>query len=323
MFSLNGNWVDLIVIVILVYYATEVLRYGLWVILSDFLSFLGSIIIAFKTYPFTSGLLKSNFDLPASVANALGFIIAAILFQTVLKYLISYLIGKLPKKILKNKYNKLLSLLPAIGEGLIVVGFLLTVFLALPVNPGIKKDISESRIGSLILKGTGGVETAFKNIFGGVVDDALTHLTIRPGSRETVKLNTKIATLTIDEVSESGMLALVNEERKKHGLGELSWNPSVVPVARAHARDMWERNYFSHYSPEGEDVGDRLSKAGVRYFVAGENLALAPTLQTAHTGLMNSEGHRENILNPSFKKIGIGVIDNGYYGKMFVQVFTD
>jgi uncharacterized protein YkwD len=52
-------------------------------------------------------------------------------------------------------------------------------------------------------------------------------------------------------------------------------------------------------------------------------LALAPTLATAHTGLMNSEGHRANILEPKFKRVGIGVIDNGVYGKMFVQVFTD
>jgi len=46
-------------------------------------------------------------------------------------------------------------------------------------------------------------------------------------------------------------------------------------------------------------------------------------VSTAHVGLMNSEGHRENILDPKLNKIGIGVIDNGVYGKMFVQVFTN
>jgi uncharacterized protein YkwD len=86
---------------------------------------------------------------------------------------------------------------------------------------------------------------------------------------------------------------------------------------------MWRRNYFGHVSPEGHDAGDRLNAAEVSYQMAGENLALAPTLQSAHTGLMNSEGHRANILDPDFRRVGIGVIDNGYYGKMFVQVFTD
>ena len=111
--------------------------------------------------------------------------------------------------------------------------------------------------------------------------------------------------------------------RRKRGLHELTWRPEVVPVAREHARDMWEREYFGHVSPEGKDVGDRLEEAGVSYTFAGENLALAPTVITAHNGLMNSEGHRENILEEEFNRMGIGVIDNGVNGKMFVQVFTN
>ena len=61
----------------------------------------------------------------------------------------------------------------------------------------------------------------------------------------------------------------------------------------------------------------------IEYSLAGENLALAPTVETAHKGLMNSKGHRENILDEDYRQMGIGVIDNGVYGKMFVQVFTD
>lgn len=48
-----------------------------------------------------------------------------------------------------------------------------------------------------------------------------------------------------------------------------------------------------------------------------------PTVIVAHNGLMNSEGHRANILSPEFSRVGIGVIDNGIYGKIFVQIFTD
>jgi uncharacterized protein YkwD len=124
-------------------------------------------------------------------------------------------------------------------------------------------------------------------------------------------LEIKKINLTVDEKSESQMFAKVNIERKKLAITELVWEPNLVPVARSHAKDMWERKYFSHYSPEGKDVGDRFMEANIKYSFAGENLALAPTVTTAHTGLMNSKGHRENILEPRFKKIGIGVIDNG------------
>ena len=54
-----------------------------------------------------------------------------------------------------------------------------------------------------------------------------------------------------------------------------------------------------------------------------ENLALAPNVDIAHKGLMNSPGHRANILSPSFGRVGIGVIDGGGYGKMFAQEFAD
>ena len=83
------------------------------------------------------------------------------------------------------------------------------------------------------------------------------------------------------------------------------------------------QGYFSHYNPEGESPFDRMEKAEINYLAAGENLALAPTVTLSHQGLMNSPGHKANILSPDYGKIGIGVIDGGIYGKMFVQEFTD
>ena len=66
-----------------------------------------------------------------------------------------------------------------------------------------------------------------------------------------------------------------------------------------------------------------MDKAGIHFQAAGENLALAPNINLAHQGLMNSPGHRANILSPDFKKVGIGVIDGGIYGEMFVQEFSN
>ncbi|KKR88441.1 MAG: SCP-like protein extracellular [Candidatus Gottesmanbacteria bacterium GW2011_GWA2_41_12] len=66
-----------------------------------------------------------------------------------------------------------------------------------------------------------------------------------------------------------------------------------------------------------------MKNAGIFYTEAGENLAFAPNVNIAHAGLMNSPGHRANILSPDFGKVGIGVIDGGIYGEMFVQKFTD
>src|SRR6185503_18152883 len=72
--------------------------------------------------------------------------------------------------------------------------------------------------------------------------------------------------------------------------------------------------YFAHETPEGLSPFDRMRAANVRFLVAGENLALAPTLSLAHTGLMNSPGHRANILRPQFGRVGIGIMDGGMRG---------
>jgi uncharacterized protein YkwD len=103
----------------------------------------------------------------------------------------------------------------------------------------------------------------------------------------------------------------------------LQYDPQLTAVARNHSEDMLARGYFSHYTPEGKDPFDRMRAAGVKFSVAGENLALAQTLPIAHTGLMNSPGHRENILRANFGRLGIGIIDGGVHGLMISQEFRN
>ena len=86
---------------------------------------------------------------------------------------------------------------------------------------------------------------------------------------------------------------------------------------------MLARGYFAHLTPEGNDLSDRMHQARIGYLSAGENLALAPTLYTAHTGLMRSPGHRANILRPQFGRLGIGILDGGTHGLMVTQDFRN
>lgn len=321
--SLAGNWVDLLILAVLLFFVFDGVRAGFFIMGVDFLSFLASLLISLRGYQLVSGLLQMNFSLSHSLANALGFLTTAVLIETLLGLIFKKLISFLPKRLWKSKINHIFGILPALGEGLVIIAFGLTLAIALPIKPQVKVDITESKIGSQVVRKTTGIEAHLNEVFGGVLENSLTYFTIRPGSRESVSLEVGNEGLTVDQEAEGVMFELVNEERRSKGIEELSWRPELVPMARAHARDMWERKYFSHYSPEGEDVGDRLQEADVFFTFAGENLALAPTVQTGHIGLMNSEGHRANILDPRFRQIGIGVVDNSVYGKMFVQIFTD
>nr|HPK00770.1 CAP domain-containing protein [Candidatus Hydrogenedentota bacterium] len=107
----------------------------------------------------------------------------------------------------------------------------------------------------------------------------------------------------------------------------LVMNETLRKVARAHSQDMVDRDFFSHTSPDGGSLGDRLAGARVSYVRAGENIAwnrgYANPVTVAVEGWMASPGHRANILRPEFALTGIGIAvapDDAWY---FTQVFID
>lgn len=118
------------------------------------------------------------------------------------------------------------------------------------------------------------------------------------------------------------MVDLVNAERAKAGLPALQVDPELTRLARMKSADMVLNNYFSHISPTYGSPFDMMREAGVPYVYAGENLAAATTLELAMDGLMQSPGHRANILRKEFTHIGIGVVKGGPYGYVFTQMFV-
>ncbi len=120
---------------------------------------------------------------------------------------------------------------------------------------------------------------------------------------------------------EREMIKLVNQERRKNNLQALATDPELTRIARIKAQDMVENNYFSHYSPNYGSPFDMMDSFGIEYLTAAENLAANATVEKAHNSLMNSSGHRQNILNPNFTHIGVGVKPSQKYGYIFVQMF--
>lgn len=117
------------------------------------------------------------------------------------------------------------------------------------------------------------------------------------------------------------MAALVNQARKNAGLPALSVNGELSRVARIKSGDMAQNNYFSHDSPTYGSPFNMMTDFGVRYRSAGENIACNQTVARAHAALMNSPGHRENILNRNYTQIGIGIQSGGKCGAMYTQMF--
>lgn len=159
------------------------------------------------------------------------------------------------------------------------------------------------------------------SLFSPVVGEPI--ISVESENQESITLPFTPEELIVDEVSEKEMLELVNAERRKAGVRELVLDEELVEVARKHSHDMWERQYFSHENLDGENAVHRMLEGEVDFARAGENLALTKSVERAHEGLMNSPGHKRNILDPKFGRVGIGVVDGGVYGKMFTQNFAD
>lgn len=128
----------------------------------------------------------------------------------------------------------------------------------------------------------------------------------------------------ISEV-ELKVIQLLNQERKRRGLSVLKADPKVSAVARAHSRDMCQRHYFSHQSPEGKQPWDRLRAGGVRSFkAAAENIAVGySTAQAVHIGWLTSPGHRKNRLAAGYTRMGVGLFTcPGHAMPYWTEVFV-
>ena len=326
----NLNWVDLIVLLLIAVYAFEGFALGFLRSSLDLASFVLSFLLGLILYPFASNFLSESFGIPIGFANAIGFFVIAIFSEFLLsKFLIRFIV-KLPSysflsaklKGLKRG-NNLLGIFPGILSALVLLTFILTMVTTLPTAPVLKQAIFTSKSGSVLVSQSLGLEGVINKIFGLAVSDALTFMTVEPRSSDSLKLNIRTKNFTTDYQAEKDMFDLLNLEREKQNIKILVFDERLSETGQDHCRDMFERGYFSHYTPEGLSPFDRMTQDDITYSFAGENLALAPSTKLAHEGLIRSPGHRENILSSDFGRVGIGVIDGGVYGKMFCQEFTD
>lgn len=154
-------------------------------------------------------------------------------------------------------------------------------------------------------------------------NDTVTAIQIIDGNLEANKKNFYTnGSSELKEGFEFQLFDLTNATRVEKGLNVLSWDSLVRDTARKHSLDMAEQDYFSHTNLDGQSPFDRMEEDQVAFRTAGENLAYGQLSSIfAHEGLMNSKGHRENILQPHYEHLGIGVAFNDksqpYYTENF------
>lgn len=323
--TIHLHWIDYVIVIWIGYSLLSGWAAGLPALAANLFSFLGSLLLSVKYHDVVGNFLGEKFGIPTIWTTVLGYVIVATVSEMIISGIISLYLDRLPKNVVKSWPSKTLGALLSVVNNLVLVVFILLVILALPIRGSIKKDIKASLIGSQLVR--------LGERYGGSVTSSLDQaaeevqrfLTIEPHSKDRVSLDVAVKSveLNVDASSEDQMILLINAERTKTGVGLLRLGERMRDVARTYSRTMFEGHYFSHYDAQGHDAGYRMDTAGISYTIVGENLAYAPEVKVAHRGLMESEGHRRNILDSQFHRVGIGVIDGGPNGRMFTQLFAD
>ncbi|PIZ64792.1 hypothetical protein COY14_03995 [Candidatus Roizmanbacteria bacterium CG_4_10_14_0_2_um_filter_36_9] len=127
------------------------------------------------------------------------------------------------------------------------------------------------------------------------------------------------------DISTQKLLTLTNEERAKDGLSELSYNLKLEEAAQKKAKDMFAKDYWSHYGPSGETPWDFILDSDYQYEYAGENLAKNFLFSgDVVNAWMNSETHRDNILRKEYSEVGFAIVNgvlNDEETTLVVQMF--
>jgi uncharacterized protein YkwD len=316
------NWVDFILILIVLLAVIAGWYRGFISSTLGLFVWAGSFIIAFLGYQYVASFLDNIINAGPWLLP-IAFILTAIIAGTILSIVAGYISRNVPAEVQLNGANRVLGIIPGAIMGYLYAVIFSALFLALPIKDGITNEVRGSRLGVQLAMQSEWANRKLAPVFDEAIRQTINSLTVKPGSAEKINLTFKVNNATPRPTYEAEMLRLINEERRKHGLNPLQADGEMLQVARAHSQDMFTKGYFAHDNLQGQGPFDRMRAANIRFAAAGENLALAQTVEIAHVNLMNSPGHRANILNPSFGRVGIGILDGGFYGLMISQEFRD
>ena len=188
---------------------------------------------------------------------------------------------------------------------------------------GTKKKVkwksSNKKIATVSTKG----KVVAKKAGNAVVTAKVNGKTLRCKVTVTKKTSTQTNQASTALAQQKKVISIVNQHRKKEGLPELMMDDKLMKAAQDRANELTKE--FSHTRPDGTSCFTIFSKYDIPAGYSGENIAAGQrNAQAVMDAWMHSEGHKKNIMNKNFNKIGVGlVISSKEYSYYWVQLFTD
>ena len=315
------NYLDLILLVIIFLIGWIGFKKGFISSLFLLVKWAGALLLAFFLYLDVAPALSTTFTIQDQWQLPVSFFLVFIIGFLFLS-LFSFLINKfLRPAVHQSAVNRFAGIIPGIGMGLIAALLIVKATAASLWNEA-ATEAKEGTIAIPLNNSAGWAVNKLSNVFNIPVQQQIS-VAYEEGPGINLSEEFKCDNFFSRADLEQQLLQLVNKERAAVGLKKLAADKALHNAAQKHAEDMFTRGYFSHETPEGTDPFERMKKLQIRFTAAGENLAHSNALLSAHNGLMNSAGHRANILNAHFGRLGISILDGGNKGLMIVEEFRD
>ena len=323
----NIEYIELFVYIFIVFFVINGWKNGFLLQFFYLMVLLISIALSFRYSDQVGSYISSWFNSNIQLSEIFGGVLIFITVLTVSSFFQNFLANN---KKQRDVGNKILGGFVSLLVSNLILTLIFTITSIISVPQFFEDTIENSNLVSFYTDTSGTPQQALELITGtdlikvvSRIKDLTGKSSVVVGEQGCIEIpKYSLSNLSNNNEQKDELYALLLTERSNQNLAPLELSEKLSDIALNYAYTMYQDGFWCHKNPKnGELVGDRLSKQGFPYIDIGENLALSSSVRSGHISLMNSESHKNTILDNEFKRVGIGIV-SGPLGLIIVQIFS-
>ena len=323
----NIEYIELFVYIFIVFFVINGWKKGFLLQFFYLMVLLISIALSFRYSDQVGSYISSWFNSNIQLSEIFGGVLIFITVLTVSSFFQNFLANNQKQK---DVGNKLLGGFVSLLVSNLILTLIFTITSIFSVPQFFEDTIENSNLVSFYTDTSGTPQQALELITGtdlikvvSRIKDLTGKSSVVVGEQGCIEIpKYSLSNLSNNNEQKDELYELLLAERSNQNLAPLELSEKLSNIALNYAYVMYQDGFWCHKNPKnGELVGDRLSKQGFPYIDIGENLALSSSVRSGHISLMNSESHKNTILDNEFKRVGIGIV-SGPLGLIIVQIFS-
>ena len=323
----NIEYIELFVYIFIVFFVIYGWKKGFLLQFFYLMVLLISIALSFRYSDQVGSYISSWFNSNIQLSEIFGGVLIFITVLTVSSFFQNFLANNQKQR---DVGNKLLGGFVSLLVSNLILTLIFTITSIISVPQFFEDTLENSNLVSFYTDTSGTPQQALELITGtdlikvvSRIKDLTGKSSVVVGEQGCIEIpKYSLSNLSNNNEQKNELYELLLTERSNQNLAPLELSEKLSNIALNYAYVMYQDGFWCHKNPKnGELVGDRLSKQGFPYIDIGENLALSSSVRSGHISLMNSESHKNTILDNEFKRVGIGIV-SGPLGFIIVQIFS-